>query len=95
MYLEFRDAADLAAKCQALPVEDDEYLLICIGRNSQPDLDQIIEALSAAGIRFFGAIFPALIHGGHTVEKGAIVQAYPLIAEPAVACIKGEGAPGW
>ncbi len=90
MYVDFRDPLDFVTKCQALPLEADEFLLICLGRQSEPELDQILELLSEMQIRFFGAIFPALIHGGDICREGAIVQVYRLLAEPAVAQIEGD-----
>lgn len=46
------------------------------------DIDSIIHALNQSAIPFIGAIFPALIHGDHTLTEGAIVNVFPSVAPP-------------
>ena len=90
MYIGFRDPLDFVTQIQSLPLEPDESLLICFEQTVEPHLDQILDLLSKVQVDFFGAIFPALIHGGKICKAGAIVQAYKLLAAPSVARIDGE-----
>ena len=90
MYLKLENPADFAATCRNIDTREGEYLFICLSRAHLGDLDEIIAALDAAAVRFFGGVFPAVIHQGAVREEGAIVQVYPLITEPVAIAIDGE-----
>ncbi len=90
MYCEIHSPAEFASECAALLNTPDQSLLICIARHHHAELDVIVDALRSADVRFFGAVFPGLINQGKIAETGAIVQAVPLLAAPAVARIDGD-----
>jgi hypothetical protein len=89
MYIDFNDTAELVRQCEFLSLEPDDYLLVCLARNNEPQLDEILWLLSSTGIRFFGGVFPGLIDGHDVRENGAVIQSYKLVAEPLVARIDG------
>lgn len=84
MYVDFRDAQEFVARCQALAPAEGEILLVCLANQSASELDRIVELLSQTSIPFAGAIFPALIHDGAVRQSGAVVQVHPLVAGPTV-----------
>ena len=90
MYIEYDDPDNFALECQEIPLDTGEWLLICIGQQSEPNLNLILSRLSDLGVRCFGGVFPGVIHDGKVHGKGAIVQKYKLLTAPAVARIEGD-----
>jgi len=94
MYIDFSDPADIVDQCKTLNCGREDFLLVCIARNDEWQLDRILKLLSDANLRFFGGVFPALIEGSTVRENGALVQVHKLAAEPVVAQIDGNE-PEW
>lgn len=90
MYSDFEDPQALAALCNKETLGPNEWLMICLARSEETKLDQIITQLSAANIRFFGGVFPALIDGDRIRETGAVVKPLALAADPAIVQIDGD-----
>lgn len=92
MHIEISDPKQFALACAEIEMQDDEAILICLSRQHHSDLEEIIVELQVANVRFFGAIFPALIMGGSVLDTGAIVQVHALRGDPVIADLSGETA---
>ena len=54
------------------------------------ELDDLIAALNARGVEYFGAVFPALIEGAQRCDEGVIVHPMPLAGKVAIADLGGD-----
>jgi hypothetical protein len=55
---------------------------VMLAETGAPELNALVEALTATKVAFFGGVFPALIDGKHRRETGALVFALPKLTEP-------------
>lgn len=62
----------------------EEVVLILIGEEEAPDLHELVAAVRQEGIPFFGAVFPAVVHGGRSHRRGAVIQVLPVSKAPVV-----------
>jgi len=65
----------------------EDYLLILLGEKNCPDLSLLIQAFSEKGYKFFGGVFPGIIHDTSKSEEGAILKVLPAATQ--LYCIKG------
>jgi hypothetical protein len=84
MYLPSGGVNDIVDAVESLAPGRLDRAMILLAEPSQPGVPELIDALDARGIGFFGAVFPGLISGRAQHQEGAIVQILPLIGEPAV-----------
>ena len=52
----------------------DNAALISIGEHTKIEIDQLISALNASGLKFMGGIFPRVIHGNSIFEEGIVIN---------------------
>ncbi|MEM9718324.1 MAG: FIST C-terminal domain-containing protein [Bacteroidota bacterium] len=62
----------------------EEGFLLLLSEKSIPDMELLLFTLKERGIKVCGGIFPALLHKGKRVDKGAIIQRFPLLGDPFV-----------
>ncbi|WP_282041592.1 FIST signal transduction protein [Winogradskyella flava] len=48
--------------------------LITVGEHTEIDIDNLIEELNTAGLRFMGGLFPKVIHGNSILDKGIVIN---------------------
>jgi hypothetical protein len=72
----------LAAAIEGMAMSEDEVVAIFVGEKGKPDLGQLVLELSQKGIKFFGGLFPGVIHGDQRYEEGAVVVVLPMLAGP-------------
>ncbi|WP_292949107.1 MULTISPECIES: FIST C-terminal domain-containing protein [unclassified Neptuniibacter] len=82
MYISFDHYNELTSAIQKEPLSTNEYWLILLSDKHQPQLEEIITHLDNLGIRFFGAIFPGLIHGKRMLNSGAIIRKVRCLSPP-------------
>ena len=74
----------ILAAARELAIEDGELLTVLVSEADEPDLDAIVTALQPLGIRFFGGVFPSLIHDGLPLDSGTVLARLPSTIEPVV-----------
>jgi hypothetical protein len=83
-YIPQASPASLAEAAVQLGVGRGEMLAVLIAEQDRPDLEQVVAALRELEISFFGALFPGLIHGDESLERGALLIRMPSAQEPLV-----------
>jgi hypothetical protein len=74
----------------SLHLRDNEVVLLLFAENDMPDISALIAALNQQHIRFFGGIFPGLIHQNQQVTTGCIIKKFTARVQPF--CVKGIAA---
>ncbi|WP_299120330.1 FIST N-terminal domain-containing protein [uncultured Winogradskyella sp.] len=58
-----------------------EAALISIGEHMEIDVEELIEALNDAKLKFMGGIFPKVIHGNSILDKGIVLNTLNNVEE--------------
>jgi hypothetical protein len=82
VYLPSADPAAVARAVEQLTTGADDMAGVLIAEQDAPDLDAVVAALVATGRSFFGGLFPSLIDGHQSCQRGALVFALPRLTEP-------------
>lgn len=91
MYFTIGSARQFAERLSGLPRAADEYLLILLTDRHLAQLEDIVSALRARKLPFFGAIVPGVFRGTQWALKGAVVRTVPCLEPPAVALLDKSG----
>ncbi|WP_415897088.1 FIST signal transduction protein [Neptuniibacter sp. QD72_48] len=82
MYVRFNNIQELVGVISGEPLNTDEHWLILLADKHQNDLDNLVQPLNNADCRFFGAVFPGLIHGKRMLYEGALVIKVSCLSPP-------------
>ncbi|MEM1318611.1 MAG: FIST C-terminal domain-containing protein [Bacteroidota bacterium] len=82
MYYANPDVDLILQTADQLELQAQESLLLLFGEECSIDYPLLIERLNAAGLSFFGGIFPSVIFGEKNDVKGCIVKKLPLLQKP-------------
>jgi hypothetical protein len=55
---------------------------VMLAENGAPPLDQVVQALAATKVAFFGGVFPSLIDGQERRDAGALLVTLPKVTDP-------------
>ncbi len=91
MYLDITDIAAFADQVSRTQQAQGGYAVVFLAREHHAEVEDIIDALNARDVAYFGAIFPALLESGQRYDRGAVVNVLPVAAPPTIArFIDGE-----
>ncbi|WP_415889483.1 FIST signal transduction protein [Neptuniibacter sp. SY11_33] len=90
MYIRFNDISELVSVIGGETLKDQEHWLIFLADKHQDDLDHLVEQLNLIGCRFFGAVFPGLIHGKRMLYEGALAIKVNCLSPPVVLPMPSE-----
>lgn len=82
MYIPTSNPREIISAIARMEIKKDDVVAIMIGEKNKPDIHQIISGLNENGIKFFGGIFPGIIHGNQKYEEGAIITVLPALEKP-------------
>ena len=91
MYISFNKIDTLVSAIAKIPLRGNEQVLILLAECHAKEVNELVSNLNVRNIGLFGAIFPGLIYGDQTHEKGAIVKVLPLLGEPYLAQLGSDG----
>lgn len=86
MYTQITNPNSLAIKIANL--SNEKAALICIAEQTQIKIPELIAALNKKGVRFAGGIFPKVIHGQKTFDKGIVVSFFDALVEDGIFMIE-------
>jgi hypothetical protein len=84
VYLPSAEPRALVRAVEAAAADSEDMVAVMLAEAGAPPLDEVVTALSATKVPFFGGLFPALIDGQHRRDTGALLVALPRLAEPMV-----------
>lgn len=82
MYLESSNPDEVLKAILSLKLDKNEAAFIMIGEKNHPDIPELIINLNKGNIKFFGGIFPGIIHGTNKYESGCIISSVPVSGKP-------------
>ena len=84
MYL--NSMASFLDHMDSFPIQEDQQIMVFLADRSHSWLDEITAFMNQCKIRFFGGVFPGLLHNGKYLREGILVQAvspvYQSIVRP-------------
>ena len=92
VYLPVADPAEILKAVDTFELQEEEALLVLVGEQGEPQLSDIVGALSSSGVQFFGGLFPGLIHEASHKEAGAILIRFSAAVQPFI--VTGLDQPG-
>ena len=82
MYSPWNGIEKLVAKAASLGRGEDTWVSIFLGAEHAGQAEDLIAALNARGVSYFGAIFPGLINGESWSGDGALLNRWRMAAKP-------------
>lgn len=81
-YIPHASPEELAVAAAELDAGPGEMLAVLIAEQERPDLGEVVSALRESDVPFFGALFPGLILGSKSLERGALLIRMQSAREP-------------
>lgn len=91
MYLEIETPEHFAEQLAAQPRGPTDYWLIMLSERHLGQLAEIVAALNAQRLPFFGIILPGLLKGRRHFSHGAIARAIPCLSPPVIVELNETG----
>lgn len=91
MYLADTSGGALAKAVTGAGPVPGETVMILLGEKDKLHIPSFVEELNREGINFFGALFPAIVHGRKSYEQGAIVKRFSSSTGPLLVREPGKG----
>ncbi len=82
MFLSDSTPDSILSAVDNLTIGEDETLLVLLGEENRPDLDELRSRLLERDLSFAGAFFPGLLHGSDQHKSGAILSVLPTRISP-------------
>lgn len=82
MYLETSDLQELVRAVEGLSPGAGETVVVLTGEKEPPDIDRLIDALTARDVSFLGGIFPSVTFGDKKHESGVVLAKLPVLTPP-------------
>ncbi|GIW73392.1 MAG: hypothetical protein KatS3mg102_2934 [Planctomycetota bacterium] len=79
MYLPSADPDSVVAAIRRRAPRSDDIVLLLLGQQGHPDLDELVSALNALGVAFLGGVFPLVFAGEQLASEGAVLQVLPAL----------------
>jgi hypothetical protein len=76
------DAGEVRDAVVALQPRPDEVVAVLVAERGAPDLEALVARLNEAGITFFGGLFPHILEGARSYDRGVLAFTLPRLGEP-------------
>lgn len=76
---------------QQLELKQGEAVMLLFGEHSELDFNQLVDALNALDIEFFGGLFPGIIYGDKNHSSGYILKKLPIKKRPVTINLEEKG----
>jgi len=82
------DAGEVRDAIVALQPRADEMVAVLVAERGAPDLEALVARLNEAGVTFFGGLFPHILEGARSYDRGVLAFTLPKVGDG-----DGEGEP--
>src|SRR3954470_21886897 len=76
------DAGEVRDAIVALQPRADEMVAVLVAERGAPDLEALVARLNEAGVTFFGGLFPHILEGARSYDRGVLAFTLPRLGEP-------------